>query len=48
MIRRNQSGRNHPIVNAAAPPEQLCDLAQTWLDGARHDVPRWAGDSARA
>ena len=35
-------------LDAAAPPEQLCDLAQAWLDGARHDVPRWAGDSARA
>jgi gluconokinase len=35
-------------LDAAAPPEQLCGVAQAWLDGVRHEVPRWTGDSARA
>jgi len=35
-------------LDAAAPPEQLCGAAQAWLEGARHDAPRRAGDAARA
>lgn len=35
-------------LDAAAPPDQLCDITRAWLDGARHDASRRTGDAARA
>ena len=35
-------------LDAAAPPEQLCDMTQAWLEGGRREDPRRIDDSARA
>ena len=43
-------GADEPVftLDAAASPEQLCDMTQAWLEGARHENPRRIDDAARA